>query len=163
MDSFTGENPEIRLDDWLPALDRASLWNQWKYLIQFAGHLRGRALQEWNLMDARDTLDTTDVIEALQWRLEPKTRTLAAQDFRHTSQNDGESVSNFIRRMERTFAITYRVDDMSMETRETLLHGQLQEGLSYQIMKAPAVSGAQSYRELVMAAKHEERRRDKLS
>ena len=68
MDSFTGENPEIRLDDWLPALDRASLWNQWtdeEYLIQFAGHLHGRALQEWNLMDARDKLDTTDAIEAL--------------------------------------------------------------------------------------------------
>ena len=64
--------------------------------------------------------------------------------------------------MERTFAIAYGVDDMSMETRETFVNGQLQEGLSYQIMKAPAVSGAQLYRELVMAAKNEERRQVEL-
>lgn len=49
IDPFTGENPEIRLDDWLPSLQRASRWNQWteeEQLIQLAGHLRGRALQE---------------------------------------------------------------------------------------------------------------------
>jgi len=27
IDPFTGENPEIRLDDWLPTLERASVWN----------------------------------------------------------------------------------------------------------------------------------------
>ena len=29
VDSFTGEDPEIRLEDWLPALQRASEWNGW--------------------------------------------------------------------------------------------------------------------------------------
>ena len=27
VDPFTGENPDIMLDDWLPSLDRASEWN----------------------------------------------------------------------------------------------------------------------------------------
>ncbi len=43
IDPFTGENPEVRLDDWLPALKRASTWNGWteeERLIQLAGHLR---------------------------------------------------------------------------------------------------------------------------
>ena len=39
-----------------------------------------------------------------------------------------------------------------------LLYGQLQEGLSYSLMESPLVSGAQSYRELCIAAKKEERR-----
>ena len=50
IDPFTGEDPEIRFEDWLPALVRASCWNDWspeENLLQLAGHLRGRALQEW--------------------------------------------------------------------------------------------------------------------
>ena len=29
IDSFTGEDPEMRFEDWLPSLDRAAEWNQW--------------------------------------------------------------------------------------------------------------------------------------
>ena len=47
---------------------------------------------------------------------------------------------------------------MSIETRDTLLYGQLQEGLSYALVKSPAVSGARSYSELCLAACNEERR-----
>ena len=47
---------------------------------------------------------------------------------------------------------------MSIETRETLLHSQLQEGLEYELMKAPAVSGAQGYKQLCLAARNEEKR-----
>lgn len=47
---------------------------------------------------------------------------------------------------------------MSQETRDTLLHGQLQEGLKYELMRGPAVSGAQTYKELCLAAKNEEKR-----
>ena len=47
---------------------------------------------------------------------------------------------------------------MSGETRDTLLHGQLQEGLKYDIMKAPSVSGAQTYKQLCLVAKNEEKR-----
>ena len=44
VDSFTGEDPECRLDDWLPTLRRAAGWNSWTegdMLIQLAGHLKG--------------------------------------------------------------------------------------------------------------------------
>ncbi len=50
VDPYSGEDECVRLDDWLPALTQASTWNQWTeedQLIQLAGHLRGRALQEW--------------------------------------------------------------------------------------------------------------------
>ena len=53
VEMFSGENPGIRLDDWLPSLQRAANWNNWteeEQLIQFAGHLKGRALAEWNLL-----------------------------------------------------------------------------------------------------------------
>lgn len=47
---------------------------------------------------------------------------------------------------------------MSLETRDTLLHGQLQDGLRQELTRAPAVSGAQSYNELCLAARNEEKR-----
>ena len=47
---------------------------------------------------------------------------------------------------------------MSSETRDTLLHGQLQDGLKHELMRAPAVSGGQSYPELCLAARNEEKR-----
>ena len=46
---------------------------------------------------------------------------------------------------------------MSAETRDTLLHGQLQDGL-LEIMNVPAVSGSRSYKELCLAARNEEKR-----
>lgn len=51
VDSFTGEDVAVQLEDWLPSLERVARWNGWSpedQLLQFAGHLRGRALQEWN-------------------------------------------------------------------------------------------------------------------
>ena len=39
-----------------------------------------------------------------------------------------------------------------------MLFGQLQEGLNYDIIESPSVSGCQSYKELCMVAKHEEKR-----
>ena len=60
LSKFSGEDPECLLDDWLPSIERASTWNAWSEedrLIQLAGHLKGRALQEWNLLrpDQRTT------------------------------------------------------------------------------------------------------------
>ena len=47
IDSFNGEDSEIRFDDWIPTLERVATWNGWtedERLIQLAGHLCGRAL-----------------------------------------------------------------------------------------------------------------------
>ena len=45
--------------------------------------------------------------------------TIAAQDFRHLAQSDGEAVSDFLCRLERTFQLAYGRDHMSAETRST--------------------------------------------
>ena len=47
---------------------------------------------------------------------------------------------------------------MSTETQDTLIHGQLQQGLKYDVMRAPSISGAQGYKKLCLAAKSEEKR-----
>ena len=83
---------------------------------------------------------------------------MAAQDFRPISQDEGEGVSSFIRRRERTFQLVYGRDGMLSETWDALLYGQLQEGLQDNLMEGPAVSGAVDYHALCIAAKNEERR-----
>lgn len=45
-----------------------------------------------------------------------------------------------------------------MEAREVFLYARTQEGLHYELMQAPVVLGAQSYSQLCVAAKGEERR-----
>ena len=87
---------------------------------------------------------------------------MAAQDFRHCSQSENEPVSDFIRRPERTFRLAYGHYKMLAETKDALLHGQLQEGLRQHLMEAPAVSGASTYTMLCHAAKNEERRQAEL-
>ena len=79
-------------------------------------------------------------------------------DFRHTTQKAGEPVSDFIGRLEQIFQTGFGRERLSHETRDILLYGQLQEGLLYCLMESPAVSGAQNYKELCVAAKREERR-----
>ena len=77
VDVFTGENPEILLDDWLPALQRAATWNSWaqqEHLIQLAGYLRGRALQEWSLLDQKEKENLDTAIASLRRRLDPGPR-----------------------------------------------------------------------------------------
>ena len=59
--------------------------------------------------------------------------------------------------------MAYGCDKLGKEAREALLHGQLQEGLKMELMKSPSVSGAQSYSNLCLAAKNEERRLAELS
>ena len=71
IDPFTGEDPEICFDDWLPSLQRASQWNQWTVgdqLMQLAGHLGGRARQEWNLITRDQQLTLSEVTQALRSR-----------------------------------------------------------------------------------------------
>ena len=75
VDAFTWESPEVSLEDWLPALQRAAEWNGWTLedrLIQLAGHLRGRALQEWNLLTDDERGMYATAIEALRRRQEAR-------------------------------------------------------------------------------------------
>jgi hypothetical protein len=121
------------------------MWNGWSAedkLLQFAGHLAGRALQEWNILgsDEKDTF--SNAVEALRARLDPGSKTMAAQDFRHSAQLENEGVADFIRRLEKTFHIAYGRDKLKAETRDTLLYGQLMEGLKYELVRGPSVSGA---------------------
>ena len=90
-------------------------------------------------MEAREL--TYRVIDSLLSRLDPGSRTLSVQDFRHTLQGVGKCVADFIRRLEHTFNTAYGKDGMSVETWDTLLHGQLQDRLKQEIMRVPAISG----------------------
>ena len=73
-------------------------------------------------------------------------------------QGEKEFVADFIRSLERTSWVAYGHDCMSTETRDTLLHGKLQEGLQQEVMHAAAVSRAQTYQELCLASRNEEER-----
>ncbi len=89
VDPFSAENPEVRLDDWFPTLDRATVWNGWsdeEALMQLAGHLRGKALREWNLLNKEQKTTYKDAITALRLRIDPQNRVIAATDFRHALQ-----------------------------------------------------------------------------
>ena len=161
IDLFTAESLEITFDDWLPTLERAATWNGWtsdEALMQLTGHLKGRALQEWKLLTPDHKASYQTAIKALKEKLDPGNQTLAALDFRHTAQKADESVSDFIGRLEQIFQTGFGREHLSHETRDMLLYGQLQEGLLYCLMESPAVSGAQNYKELCVAAKREERR-----
>ena len=161
IDLFMAESIGITFDDWLPTLERAAIWNGWtsdEALMQLSGHLKGRALQEWKLLTPDHKTSYQTAIKALREKLDPGNQTLAALDFRHTTQKAGEPVSDFIGCLEQIFQTGFGREHLSHETRDMLLYGQLQEGLLYCLMESPAVSGTQNYKELCVAAKREERR-----
>ena len=122
-----------------------------------AGHLRGRALQEWNLLDDIDKENWQCGIKVLQNRLEHGNLTIAAQKFQHLHQDKKEAVSKFISRLERIFWIAHGKARMPIESKEALLYGQLQEGLLYKLIESPAVSGAADYKSLCVAARNKEK------
>lgn len=69
VSQFTGEDMECELDDWLPALERASVWNAWtaeENLMQLAGYLKGCALQEYNLLRPEEKLSFENAVVALR-------------------------------------------------------------------------------------------------
>ena len=77
-------------------------------------------------------------------------------------QKDTETDADFICRLERTFCIAFGSDKLTKETKDAMLYGQLQEGLRLSIIRSPNVSEALAYKELCMAAKHEEKRQAEL-
>ena len=155
VDTFTEEEAGTQPDDWLPILQRAANWNGWTLddlSIQLAGHLKERALQEWNLLSADEKKSYEGAVITLRNRLDPGSKIMAAQDFRHASQEEMEKTGDFIRRLERLFKVAYVHDNLSVETRNAFLYGRLQEGLRYCLME---VSGALDYQALCLAVKAE--------
>ena len=117
---------------------------------------------EWNLLSRTDISTMEAAVKSLRECLEPCSKVMAGQDFRRTMQKDTETVADFICRLERTFCIALGRDKLSKETKDAMLYGQLQEGLRLLIIRSPSVSGALTYKELCMAAKHEEKRQVEL-
>ena len=106
--------------------------------------MRSRALQEWNLLDSSDKASLASVVKSLKAPLDPGNKLVVAQDFCHLLQAEGEPVSKFISHLESLFKVAYGKDNMGSDICEVLLYGQLQEGLRYEIIKSPAVSGARN-------------------
>ena len=125
--------------------------------MQLPGYLKVWALQEWRLLRQPEQQDYPKAIDALRSRLDPGSKTMAVQEFRHSVQRTGEGVADYIRRLEKTYRVAYGKYDLIPTTRDALLYGQLYEGLCYELVQSPAMSGAQNYKELCMAAKGEER------
>ena len=89
VDSFTGEDQNSTLDDWLPSLQTAATWYDWsedEKLMQLGGHLCGKARQEWDLLTDEEKRTYSQAIRALKGKLEPINKTLIAQDFRRIRQ-----------------------------------------------------------------------------
>ncbi len=120
--------------------------------------MRGRARQEWNLLSQEQLNDFDLAVITLKERLDRGSKVLAGQDFRHATQGETDSVADFIRRLELTFQIAFRSGVMSTETRQAILYGQMQEGLRWELMRSPNISGTTVYKELCVAAKGEEHR-----
>ena len=63
------------------SLERAAIWNGWsgeETLMQLAGYLRNKALQEWNLLNQEHRNTFEAAVKALRARLDPGNQTLAA-------------------------------------------------------------------------------------
>ena len=75
-------------------------WIGLESLLQLAGHLTGKARQEFSLLfsDDKDTFSSATV--AMRKRLAAGSRVLVAQDFRHATQGPQEMVSDYILRLE---------------------------------------------------------------
>ena len=165
VDAYTGSDPELRFEDWLPTLERTAKWNNWsgeEKLMQLAGHLRGKAAREYGLLSSEEKQSFPTAIKALQIRLDPGSCALAAQDFRNAVQWDKECVSDYITRLERSFQIAYGREHLTVETRDAFLFSQLQAGLKLTLIESPAVSGSTSYKQLCVSAKQEEKRQSEL-
>ena len=68
VSEFTGDDADCTLEDWLPSLERAIMWNAWteeEQIIQLVGHLKSCALQEWNLLRLEDRASFAKAVEAL--------------------------------------------------------------------------------------------------
>ena len=108
--------------------------------------------KEWDLLESSSKQSYETAIKALVDELNLDGKAVAAQDFRHMSQRAGETVSEFVSRLKKTFCKAYVHESITTETRNTLLYG------GYGLLKAPLVSGATNCTQLCVAARNEEGR-----
>ena len=66
-------------------------WSKEELVLQLA------ALQEWILLDPEQVKDFDTAVKAMRERLDPGSKVVPGQDFRHTAQKENESVADFIR------------------------------------------------------------------
>ena len=136
---FSGQGKTDRIENWFPILERAAVWNGWtteEKLMQLPGYLQGEALHEWNLLSIDQKKDYDLAKKTTLRRLDNGARVLAAHDFRHVIQKPKEPVATYVSRLGHTFRVAYEHDPISTETRDMLMHSQLQEGLSYKLMQS---------------------------
>ncbi len=117
VETFQGDSRGVKFEDWLPSFDG---WSDQDRLLQLAGHLRGRALQEWGLLQATEKQTMDAAVENLQSRLDPGSRMLGALEFKHMSQMPREGVGEFITRLEKAFRDAYGREPLSKETGDAL-------------------------------------------
>ena len=92
-----------------------------EWLIQMARLLKGKALQEWNLLLDEENYTFKGESERLSKALGPSGWILEAQNFCHTHQEENERVSAFIWRMEHIFRVTYGYDKLKSVSRDFFL------------------------------------------
>ena len=129
--------------------------------MQLAGHLRGLAEAEWNLLRDDRTRNFERVVHNVRECLDPCSK---VQDFQRTVQTDNETVADYACQLEKAFRVAFGNDKLGKKTKETMLYGQLQEGLHLGILHVRSLSalGAMSFKELCMATKNEEQRQTEL-
>ena len=87
VDLFIGESSDVLWEDWLLTLEQTATWNNWtenKKLLQLAHHLRGKASQEWALLDTSDKSTFAAATKALGSRLDRGGKALVVQELHHT-------------------------------------------------------------------------------
>ena len=95
IDPFGAEGLDEHWDDWLPTFERAAEWNDWsdsECLLQLAGHLKGKARQEFSLLTSGQMSTFTMAKTALRSRLEIGSKTLAPQEFRHAHRKQCQTI-----------------------------------------------------------------------
>ena len=68
VDPFKVSDPELRFEDWLPTLERATTWN-------------GKAASEYSLLSSEEERAFPSAVQALRARLDPSSCALTAQEF----------------------------------------------------------------------------------
>ena len=167
VDPFTAEDPEIRFNDWLPTLERAAVWNGWLEegtLMQLAGFLRNRALQEWNLLTWEDCSTLKAAVETLHTKLDSGNQPLSALDFHHAVQKASKVVADYIWHLEHTFQISFGWDNdyyVYGNTKCTVIWPATEWSCIW-VEQSPCNVWSRNYEELCIAAKNEEKKMAEL-